>query len=86
MNFWDIEKPSFSLEQSPDWLKIDSATGLLSGTPDAAGEAKVVITVTIDREMRKLGDIALSWGREEIIDTVTERIGSATQEFFICSR
>jgi len=83
MNFWDIEKPKFSLDQAPEWLKIDAATGLLTGTPDGAGEAKVVVVVAIDREARKLDDHTLSWGREKIIDTVTERIGSATQEFVI---
>ncbi len=86
MSFWDIEEPMFSLEQAPEWLKIDAATGLLSGNPDAAGEAKVVVTVTIDKEVRKLDEQTLSWGREKIIATVTERIGSATQEFVIRSR
>jgi len=83
MSFWDIEEPAFSLEQAPDWLKIDESTGLLSGTPDTVGEAKVVVTVTIDKEVRKLDEQTLSWGREKIIDTITERIGSATQEFVI---
>src|SRR5258708_10785224 len=40
--YFDIEKPAFSLEQGPAWLKVDQATGVLSGTPDAAGEVKVV--------------------------------------------
>ena len=31
-NFWDIEKPRFAIAQGPAWLKIDPATGVLSGT------------------------------------------------------
>ena len=83
MSFWDIEEPVFSLEQAPEWLKIDASTGLLSGKPDTVGEVKVVVTVTIDKEVRKLDEYTLSWGREKIIATITERIGSATQEFVI---
>jgi hypothetical protein len=86
MNFWDIEEPAFSLEQAPEWLKINAATGLLSGTPDTAGEAKVVVAVTIDREVRKLDENTLSWGREKIIATIAERVGSATQEFVVRTR
>ena len=55
-NFWDIEKPQFAIEEGPAWLKIDPATGILSGTPDAAGKIDVAITVTIDQEVRKLND------------------------------
>jgi hypothetical protein len=46
----------------------------------------VVVAVTIDKEVRKLNEHTLSWGREKIIATVTERIGRATQEFAIRSR
>ena len=31
--YFDIEKPRFALERGPAWLKIDEATGVLSGTP-----------------------------------------------------
>lgn len=86
MNFWNIEEPMFSLEQAPEWLKIDAATGLLTGMPDSAGEAKVVVAATIDRAVRQLDEDTLSWGREKVIATVTERIGKATQEFVILSR
>src|SRR5262249_1214460 len=47
-NFWDIEKPRFAIKEGPAWLKIDTVTGLLSGTPDAVGKVDVVVTVTID--------------------------------------
>ena len=39
-NFWDIEKPKFAIEKGPAWLKIDPTTGMLSGTPDAAGSLR----------------------------------------------
>ncbi len=82
-NYWDIEKPKFAIEQGPAWLKIDPATGLLSGTPDAAGKIDVAVTVTIDHEVRKLDDNTLGWGNEKVISTSTERVGSATRRFSI---
>ena len=82
-NFWDSEKPKFAIKEGPAWLKIDPATGLLSGTPDAAGKVDVAVTVTIDREVRKLDDSRLGWGIEKVISTSTERVGSATRGFSI---
>jgi hypothetical protein len=82
-NFWDIEKPRFAIAQGPAWLKIDTATGLLSGTPDAAGKVDVAVTVTIDQETRKLDDGTLGWGIEKVVSTSTERVGSATRKFSI---
>jgi hypothetical protein len=80
--YWDIEKPKFSV-QGPAWLKIDAATGMLSGTPDAAGSVDVVVTATIDRENRKLDEGALKWGNEKVVSTTTDRVGSAEQKFKI---
>ena len=82
-NFWDIEKPKFAIEAGPAWLKIDPATGLLSGTPDAAGKVDVAVTVTIDREVRKLDDGRLGWGVEKVISTSSERVGSAVRKYSI---
>ena len=82
-NYWDIEKPRFAIEQGPAWLKIDAATGVLSGTPAAAGKVDVAVTVTIDQEVRKLDDGILGWGNEKVTSTSTERVGSATQRFSI---
>lgn len=82
-NYWDVEKPKFALEGGPAWLKIDPATGTLSGTPDAAGKVDVTIAVTIDREVRKLDDGRLGWGVEKVVSTSTERVGSATRKFSI---
>jgi hypothetical protein len=81
--YFDIEKPRFTLEKGPAWLKIDEASGVLSGTPDAAGKVQVAVTVTIDREVRKLDERTLSWGNEKVLSTTTERVGEATQRFVI---
>ncbi len=82
-NFWDIEQPRFAITAGPAWLKIDPTTGLLSGTPDAAGKVDVVVTVTIDREVRKLDDARLGWGVEKVISTSIVRVGSATRMYSI---
>ncbi len=46
--FWDIEQPRFRLVKGPAWLRIDSKTGRLAGTPGAGdqGEADVEIEAT----------------------------------------
>src|SRR4029077_3741683 len=74
-NFWDIEKPKFAIKEGPAWLKIDPATGLLSGTPDAARNGHVTVTGTIDQQVRKLDDSTIGWGIEKVISTATERVG-----------
>jgi hypothetical protein len=80
-DFWDTEKPRFTLTQGPAWLRIDESTGLLSGTPDAAGTAEVVIAVTLERPLRRLDDSRLSWGHESVLGVGTEKVGTATQRF-----
>lgn len=82
-NFWDIEKLQFSLVRGPSWLKIDEATGVLSGTPDAPGKADVEVAVTLEREVRKLDESALQWGNEKVVSSGTEKAGSAAQKFSI---
>jgi hypothetical protein len=82
-SYWDIEKPRFALAEGPAWLKIDPATGLLSGTPTAAGIIDVAVTVTIDQEVRKLNDGPLGWGIEKVVSIPIERVGSATRRFSI---
>ena len=81
MNYWDIESPRFSLQQGPAWLKIDEATGLLSGIPNGAGKVPVIVTATIDREIRTLDARQLSWGLEKVVSTGKQRVGVATQKF-----
>jgi hypothetical protein len=82
-SFWDIEKLQFALAKGPDWLKIDAATGLLTGTPPAAGAFDVEVTAAVDREVRKLDEPTLAWGNEKVISTAVERVGTAAQRFTI---
>jgi hypothetical protein len=56
---------------------------MLRGTPDAPGKVEVTVTVTIDREVRKLDEKALVWGRESVLSTATKRVGTDTQKFVI---
>jgi hypothetical protein len=79
--FWDIEQPRFTLVEGPDWLRLDERTGQLTGVPDAAGTADVVVRVVLERPFRRLDDSRLSWGHENVKEAGTERIGSATQRF-----
>jgi hypothetical protein len=81
--YFDIEKPKFALDQGPAWLKIDEATGVLRGTPDAAGKVQVTVTAAIDRKVRKLDEKALVWGSEKVLATNTERVGATTENFVI---
>jgi hypothetical protein len=83
MSFWDIETPRYALQQGPAWLKINEGTGLLSGIPDGPGMFPLVVTATIDREVRRLDERALSWGLEKMLSTGTQRVGVATQKFTI---
>lgn len=82
-NFWDVEKPRFSIERGPAWLKIDKETGQISGTPDAIGKSEVVVGVTLEREKRRLDGESLKWGVEKIVSSGTETVGSSTQSFVI---
>jgi hypothetical protein len=82
-SYWDVEVPRFALQTGPAWLKIDAASGLLSGVPDGPGKVEVVVTATIDREVRKLDARQLSWGVEKLLSTDTQRVGVATQKFTI---
>jgi hypothetical protein len=81
MNYWDIENPHFALQQGPTWLQIDERTGVLSGVPDSPGRVVVIVTATIDREVRELDERALSWGLEKTLSTRSQRVGVATQTF-----
>ena len=81
--YFDIEKPKFALVEGPAWLKMDEATGVLSGTPDAKGKVQVAVTATIDRQVRKLDEKVLVWGGEKVLSTTTEHVGTATQAFVI---
>src|SRR6185312_5356547 len=83
MNYWDVESPRFTLRKGPKWLKIDAASGLLSGVPDRAATEEVIVAAAIDREVRNLDAGKLMWGLEKVDSTKTQRIGIATQKFAI---
>jgi hypothetical protein len=83
MSYWDTEAPRFALQRGPSWLTIDTGTGVLSGIPDRPGKVAVVVTATIDREVRKLDARSLSWGIENTVSTGSQRVGVATQQFMI---
>jgi hypothetical protein len=82
-NYWDIERPRFSLKQGPRWLKIDEATGALSGRPDAAGKFDVEVAVVLERERRVLDEAILKWGNEKVIAGGTETVGSAARRIVV---
>jgi hypothetical protein len=82
-SFWDIEKPRFVLTKGPSWLRLDESTGALSGTPDAAGAVEVVITVTVERSVRRLDEGRLIWGNEHVLEVGNETVGSTTQRLRI---
>jgi Putative Ig domain len=83
MSYWDVETPRFALTKGPTWLTLNPTTGLLAGVPDRPGTVAIVVTATIDRDLRRLDPLALSWGNEKIVSTSTERIGIASQKFTI---
>jgi hypothetical protein len=83
MNFWDTEQLRFDIQRGPRWLSVDQATGLLSGTPDRAGTAEVVVAATLERDVRQLDEAALKWGIEKVSASNTETLGSAKQSFTI---
>jgi hypothetical protein len=64
-------------------LTVDPATGVLSGTPDAAGKSEVVVTAAIDRDVRTVDEGALKWGNEKVVSTAVERVGATAQKFTI---
>jgi hypothetical protein len=83
MNYWDVEKARFQLEKGPKWLSIDESTGRLSGKPDVAGRADVIVAVKLERERRKLDPATLQWGIEKSIDSGVVTVGTAKQTFVI---
>jgi len=83
MSFWDIERLRFRIRQGPEWLSIDEASGLLSGTPDRVGKSEVMVTVTGERDQQRLDEAALKWGIEKVVSSETVTVGSAIQSFVI---
>jgi len=46
--FWDKDEPRFELLAAPEWLAIDPATGLISGTPSKKDLGTVKVRVLAD--------------------------------------
>jgi hypothetical protein len=44
---------------------------------------EVTLKASIERQVRTLDEPALRWGRESVVSTSTERVGSAVQKFVI---
>jgi hypothetical protein len=80
---WDMQQPRYSLLQGPAWLKIDEATGLLTGTPAAPGKVQVVVAARLQREVEELDLDALAWGLRRVTGATTEKMGPAIQKFVI---
>lgn len=53
IGFFNAEKPVYTLLKAPDWLAIDKTTGVLTGTPPAAGTAEVSIEAAIEGQSQK---------------------------------
>jgi hypothetical protein len=83
MNFWDLETPKYSLDEGPAWLRIDPATGILTGTPDKAGKARVVVSAVIEVDDAKIDERSLIWGHDKILSNGTRSLGRAAQEFVL---
>ncbi len=83
MGFWDVERPRFALERGPRWLKVDAATGMLSGTPDHVGKLEVVVSVTLERDQRQLDEASLMWGIEKVVASGVEHVGRSTQSYVV---
>jgi hypothetical protein len=83
MSFWDVERIRFEIERGPRWLTINTASGVLSGTPDRIGMAEVVVRATLEHDGRRLDGEALKWGIEKVVAANREAVGSATQSFNI---
>jgi hypothetical protein len=87
-SFWDIERPRFRIVQGPSWLRIDERSGQLSGIPDAAGNADVVVTLALERSVRRLeGNQPQPWnlglGKVRTRDITPETVGETTCRFRI---
>ena len=83
MNYWDVEQPRFKIEHGPAWLSIDEFTGRLSGKPEQAGTAEVVVAVALERAVRQLDPAQLQWGNEKALDQRIERVGATKQKLTI---
>jgi hypothetical protein len=81
--FWKIEPLKFSLVQNPNWMHINSDTGLISGTSDGTG-GTVIVRVTLTKEHRLVHDKdSIVWGNEYEQSRTYETVGPVTQQFVV---
>jgi hypothetical protein len=81
--YWKIETLKYSLTQSPGWMHINSATGLITGTPDGTG-GMVTVSVTLTKEHRLVHDNdCIMWGNEYEQSRTYESVGPAMQHFVV---
>ncbi len=81
--FWDVQEPRYSLVQGPAWLKLDEATGLLTGTPAGSGKVEVVVGAVLQRKVEELDLDRLAWGQIKVTGVTTEKMGPDIQKFTI---
>ena len=59
-------------------------TGSSNGkTGKSNGATHVIVTAAIDRQVRRLDEADLRWGREQALSVDTERVGMVAQKFVI---
>ncbi len=81
--FWEIERPKFALAAGPAWLTLDPATGLLTGTPPAAGRVSLTVTATLEVEERSIDPKALVWGQDKALGTEMKTLGPASLDLVL---
>jgi len=86
VKFWDVQEAGYSLLEGPAWLRIDEATGLLSGKADAPGKYKVVVAARLQRKLEKLDLDALAWGLRRVTGEAFEEMGPSIQKFVLEAR
>jgi len=65
--FWQREQISFALVKGPQWLKLDSKTGLLTGTPPADSQGSHPV------QLRVTATFAKRTGKDRYMDDLTPR-------------
>jgi hypothetical protein len=83
VKFWDVQQPRYFLLEGPAWLRIDEATGLVSGLPDSAGRFRVAVAAELLRNVEQLDLDALQWGSRRVTGVTLEKMGPAVQRFVL---
>ena len=83
MNFWDVERPRFQHPAGTAHGSRSTRRPVCFRARPIDREAEVVVTVELERDLRRLDEEALKWGIEKVVSSGTETAGSATQGFVI---